>query len=63
MPANNQGFLGINVEESKEGLKLTRIEANSPAAKAGLKVGDVVKKAADAAVTLRSDFAGVMKRS
>jgi photosystem II stability/assembly factor-like uncharacterized protein len=40
-----QVFLGVQGENGEGGAKLTRITENSPAAKAGLKAGDVVKQA------------------
>ncbi len=36
-------YIGISGEESKDGLKITQVQPESPAAKAGLKVGELVK--------------------
>jgi serine protease Do len=41
-PPANSGFLGIGLEESDHGAKITDVQAKSAADKAGLKVGDIV---------------------
>ncbi len=44
-PASTGAFAGINGEEAQRGVRLTNIVENSPAAKAGLKSGDIVTSA------------------
>lgn len=41
---NTRGFIGISMNSILGGAKITRIEPGQPAAKAGLKVGDVILK-------------------
>lgn len=41
-PLGEMGFLGIQMEESEEGIRVVRTLEDGPAAKAGLKQGDVI---------------------
>jgi serine protease Do len=43
-PEKGKGFLGIATEASEDGLKITKVGEDSPAAKAGLEVGDIIVK-------------------
>jgi serine protease Do len=38
----NSGYLGVMMEESDDGVRLSRVETGTPASKAGLKAGDIV---------------------
>jgi serine protease Do len=40
-------FLGVNTEKDKEGAKITRVEKDSPAEKAGLQKEDIIYKVGD----------------
>lgn len=40
----NRGFLGIGMENEKDGVKIREVQPNTAAAKAGLKKGDVIFK-------------------
>jgi serine protease Do len=41
-PPPNSGYLGVGIEPSVDGAKISAVEDNGPAAKAGIKPGDVV---------------------
>jgi serine protease Do len=45
------GVLGISISEDKTGPRITKVFTNSGAAKAGLKVGDIVTRVSEHAVT------------
>ena len=44
---SNQAFLGVVTEETEEGAKINQVSEESPAAKAGLKEGDIITKVND----------------
>jgi C-terminal processing protease CtpA/Prc len=39
-----RGYIGVMIKKSTEGIEVTAVVGDSPAAKAGLKEGDVIKK-------------------
>jgi len=41
-PAHNNTYLGIDVRDTADGVVVTEVDTNSPAAKAGFKPGDIV---------------------
>ena len=43
----NQAFLGVVTEETEKGAKINQVSEESPAAKAGLKEGDIITKVND----------------
>jgi serine protease Do len=43
----NDAFLGVVTEEAEQGAKVNQVSAESPAAKAGLKEGDIITKVND----------------
>jgi len=43
----NEAFLGVVTEQTEEGAKVNQVSAESPAAKAGLKEGDIITKVND----------------
>ncbi len=43
----NQAFLGVVTEETEQGAKINQVSEESPAAKAGLKEGDIITKVND----------------
>ena len=46
-PKTNQAFLGVVTEETEQGAKINQVSEESPAAKAGLKEGDIITKVND----------------
>ncbi len=46
-PKGGRPFLGVGVDDVENGAKLNNVAAGSPADKAGLKAGDIVKKLGD----------------
>jgi hypothetical protein len=65
--ARGRGFIGIEIEDSDKGVRVTRVAPGSPAAKAGLAAGDLIRKAtlggeadsiekSDQLITLASDL-------
>jgi serine protease Do len=52
---DSRGFLGVKTEKDN-GAKVTEVTAGSPAEKAGLKVGDIITKIDDVAVTSPEDL-------
>lgn len=61
--ADKTGYLGIFAEEraDDQGIELTRVMADSPAAKAGLETGDLVTKIGDQPIRNLDDFAAAMQ--
>lgn len=47
----NKGFLGVTTEKTDGGVKVTEVTKGSAADKAGLKVGDVITKVGDKAIS------------
>src|SRR5437899_2908950 len=39
-----RGYIGVMIKKSTEGIEISAVVGDSPAAKAGLKEGDVIKK-------------------
>lgn len=56
-----KSFLGVGWNETAKPVKLTRIVPNSPADKAGLKVGDVILKVNDTIVKTSADVRKVLR--
>ncbi|MBV4357102.1 PDZ domain-containing protein [Pinibacter aurantiacus] len=52
---DSRGFLGVKTEKDN-GAKVTEVTEGTPAAKAGLKVGDIITKVDDAAITSPEDL-------
>ncbi|MDH7462251.1 PDZ domain-containing protein [Chitinophagaceae bacterium 26-R-25] len=52
---DSRGFLGVKTEKDN-GAKITDVTAGSPAEKAGLKVGDIITKVDDVAITSPEDL-------
>ena len=52
----NKGFLGLLLEPSDAGLKVTRITENSAASEAGIKLQDIVLKINDTQITTQEEF-------
>lgn len=50
VPASGEAFLGVRKDEEASDCRLKRIDPNSPAEKAGLKEGDVIRKFGDAVI-------------
>jgi serine protease Do len=46
-PKTNQAFLGVVTEQTEQGAKINQVSEESPAAKAGLKEGDIITKVND----------------
>ena len=46
-PKTNQAFLGVVTEQTEQGAKVNQVSDESPAAKAGLKEGDIITKVND----------------
>jgi photosystem II stability/assembly factor-like uncharacterized protein len=53
--------LGVTPEESDAGLRVAEVQENSPAAKAGLKAGDVITGLDDTPAKTRRDVFGVLR--
>ena len=60
-PEPGTGFMGVGVEMQEEVLKVTQVEPGYPAEKAGVKVGDAIKKVNDSDVRSKEDLAKLMK--
>ena len=56
LPEKGKGFLGIATEAAEGGLKITKVGAKSPADKAGLKEGDLIRKLNGAELAEREDL-------
>ncbi len=57
----SRGILGIQIEDEKDGPKIIKIFPNSGAAKAGLKVGDIVTNAAGKVVTTKESLSAQIR--
>jgi len=55
-------FLGITTSPAAGGLKIYRVLAGSPAAKAGLKVGDIILKADGKPIKTHKDLVDMLKK-
>lgn len=58
----NQGYLGVVFDPEAEDLKITEVTKDSPAAKAGLKAGDVIVKIGDTKFEARKDLMEFMRK-
>ena len=58
--ATDKPFIGVGLEDSDAGLKVTRVVEGSPAEKAGLKDGDIILKMGDKDIKNRSDLQDVV---
>jgi serine protease Do len=54
-------FLGVEAEDTDQGVKVTRVIEGSPAQKAGMKVGDVVSRAGGKEIAMLSDLRDVVR--
>ncbi|TET32211.1 MAG: PDZ domain-containing protein [Planctomycetota bacterium] len=61
-PSANTPFIGVNLEETDDGLKITQVQENTPADKAGLKDGDIILKMDDKDIKTVSDLRGVVSK-
>ena len=58
VPSSNQGFLGVSIQNAPSGgAQITAITAGSPAATAGLQVGDVITAVNGQAVATSAEAA------
>jgi S1-C subfamily serine protease len=55
-PGQPRGFLGVSIAASDEGLRVERVVADGPAARAGLQAGDLVTRIGDVAVADLADL-------
>ena len=59
-PTGN-AYLGVSVEETDDGLKITQVNKGTPAATFGLKAGDIVTSADGKTMNTLDDFTGAIK--
>ena len=52
----NRPYLGVGLFTTNNGVVVTSVDADSPAARAGLQVGDIITKFADTSVTTTGDL-------
>lgn len=57
-----QPYLGVQVEEVKDGLRLRSITSGSAAEKAGLKVGDIVRRVGEAMIKAPDDLRNAISK-
>lgn len=60
LPEKGKGFLGIGTEPAEGGLKITKVGAGSPAEKAGLKQGDLIKTLNGEVLVKRDDLKEIL---
>ncbi len=60
-PVKGAAFIGIALKEVANGLEITDVEEDSVAAKAGVKIGDVLTSADGKAITKKEQLATLMK--
>lgn len=60
---DNAAYAGINGADAEIGAKLTNVSANTPAAKAGLKTGDIILKTNGKLLKSYSDFTALIGKS
>lgn len=58
-----RGYLGVSVQDSDAGVRLDRVLAGSPAAKAGLRVGDVLTTVGDVRIESMADVDRVLGKA
>jgi putative serine protease PepD len=51
-----RGFLGVEIAEGDDGVTIKTVLADGPAAKAGLKPGDRIRKLGDSGIRSAEDF-------
>jgi len=61
-PSANTPFIGVNLEDTDEGLKITQVVAGAPADKAGLEDGDIILKMDDTKIEKRADLTAVVRK-
>lgn len=56
------GFLGIRVEDSKDGVRIAEVRPGSPAEKAGMRAGQSLLKVGDSSVKSEQEMSRVLRR-
>ncbi|MFT6793117.1 MAG: serine protease Do [Rubritalea sp.] len=60
-PVKGSGFIGIALEKAENGLKVTDVDEDSAAGKAGVKIGDILTKVEGKSITEKKELIAVMK--
>jgi serine protease Do len=55
------GFLGVSVEDADGSVRVTQVVADSPAAKAGMRAGDVIESMQSKQIAVTEDFLNLMQ--
>ena len=61
-PVMGNAFIGVAVEKVAEGLKVTDVDEEAAAAKAGIKIGDIILTADGKKITEKADLEMIMKK-
>jgi serine protease Do len=62
MPNSNTGFLGVGLADAEGAARIAEVSPKSPAAKAGLKKGDLVLKVAGSKITSSDSMVALIQR-